>query len=198
MVQVNDKNANWFVGIPISGDGWFEEVIEQLPENLRVFNSKDLHITVAFLGKLQIEEDKVNRKVGNIKLVLEEMKTERKSFRLGGVLFLPSKKRFSAVCLSIEQGSTELSELILQYEPILKKCSGLKEMGMWEKRKPLPHVTIARPLKKLQWNDRRNIVENCSGIKIPFCDVLVNKVALYTWADNRKMMQFKIICEAFL
>lgn len=47
--------ANWFIGLPIPSDPWFQTLPEP-PANVRPFAAEDLHVSVAFLGRVEAEQ----------------------------------------------------------------------------------------------------------------------------------------------
>ncbi len=178
---------NWFIAFPISPGRWHDKVNENIPNSFRVFHPNDLHVTVAFLKKcdeLQIE---------NIADILQRIVIERFIVATDRPLLLPSNDNFSVLAVGFSKGNSLLKKYISKYRTLFSEVAGIEA----DSRSPFPHCTIAR-LRYDAMTKRQSLVKSVNSINIPCEEIIIDRLALYTWNDNRKIMQFKIIKEQML
>lgn len=177
--------GNWFVGFPVSHVGWYKELRRNLPEGVRVFAAEDLHITVAFLGRLSEEARE------SVCEAIKQLSFTPVEIALGGLMQLPSPRRFSALSFYLERGRREIEEFMAQNAPLIYKAAGVEP----DRRKPLAHLTIARPLRKNSAKVQAGIVKAIPLIVAKPVLITIDSLALYGWDEERKARQFKIDTE---
>ncbi len=111
---------------------------------------KNLHITILFLGNIELNQETV------IKKLLSEIKIKNFDISVGNNLFFSLGNSSGIVYLKIEKGGRELK---LIYENLLK---GVLNSGInikTDKRPFMPHITIAR-IKNGSNNKNKNDILN--------------------------------------
>lgn len=173
---------NWFVAFPVAADGWFAPLVQSCPEVCRVFAESDLHLTLAFFGALE------NEAIARVRAFLPSIQTPRLDFRFDHVLLLPPTKRFSAVCLGLGEGREAVAAVMAEWRDVLAEVAGLPA----ETRAPLPHVTIARPMRKFKQQAQTAAAAWAEQLQPPTQQLTLTRLALYTWSDQRPRIQFRI------
>ncbi len=178
--------GNWFVAFQVSSGDWFKPLVQKLPTGLNSFHPDDLHMTVSFLGRLS--EPVVQ------KLAEQIEKTAPLSFRIrfNTFLALPSKRKFSAICLGANEGQKDLIRWMKENSLLYYQTADLEP----DPRKPLPHITLARPNRRCSNETRRAIYRALFEITAPKINVELRGPNLYTWSENRLERQFRIYCSA--
>ncbi len=174
--------ANYFVAFPVRLP---EALCNQMPSGLRSFVLDDLHCTLAFLGQLKPEL------IPDIKAALTEIQCKPIRAQLEQLVMLPSQKKFRALAWTFAQGREATEQLIAQYRDMFL---GLAQCTL-ETRDPLAHVTIARPKSGLRAEQLEEIVEWMSKQKAPSQEFVLDRLALYTWSEQRPAQQFRVVCE---
>lgn len=176
---------NWFVGLPVSPQGWFDELRGALPACCRSFHPLDLHMTLAFFGPLKEE------RVPEVVAYLDHVQTEPIPVQLGSLLALPNKRRFSALSFALTTGLEQARTFMgCHRDPLIELVNARPDV-----REPLPHITIARPLKKATTPERRELLRWAQQVPPLTATLTLDRLALYTWSENRKERQFKIVWE---
>ena len=179
---------NWFIGLPVSAGSWFSAVIAGVPHGVRVFHPLDLHLTVAFLGACSPSAARRGWDA------LEGSAHEAIEARLGGVRGMGNRRRPSAYSLTLAEGHGEtaaLSRILGQWRALIMPAAGAPE----DPRPPLPHITVARPPRKADGAQRAAAQVWLDGQTIPPVTVKLDRVALYTWGDERGRRRFQIVAE---
>lgn len=175
---------NWFVGIPVYLPT-LENMLHNLPKSCRGFHPHDLHMTVAFLGSMQLQWKP------NVIALMKTLIGSPLTITLGGVRALPSPRKASAFCLEIDMGHQVVCDWMASWRSPL--ITGGR--GRQDKRPPLPHITIARPLRKAGEKGREEGLAWLRGLEIPETQIFIDRLALYTWAENRDERLFQIVFE---
>jgi RNA 2',3'-cyclic 3'-phosphodiesterase len=183
------SNGNWFVGLPVNtASGWLQKCLSKPPHAFRAFTPEDIHLTVAFFGRVSADKPP---------LIIEAMKQLNAipfSITLGSLRALPSPKRISAISFELSQGQDNAAELIASWRTKLFVASGSSS----DTRLPLPHITIGRPKRQATRQELRDILDWAEQIAPPTDEILIDRAALYTWSDDRKVRQFNIVYEQIL
>ena len=174
--------GNWFAAFPVSAEGWYPGVCRQIPESVRLFAPEDLHLTVAFFGRLE------ERAIVDVKKSLQEISFSSFTITLGKLIPLPSSRRFSALSFQVDQGCRELETFMGDTSPVLYRAAGQTE----DSRKPLAHVTIGRPGRKSSRDERAAVLKSVAAIDTVTTRLHLNTLALYGWDRERKIRQFQI------
>ncbi|MCS7019537.1 MAG: 2'-5' RNA ligase family protein [Cytophagales bacterium] len=180
---------NWFVALPVRES---EELISMLartaPPAIRLFDPADTHLTIAFMGSMPKEN------IPDVLEVMQKIDFEPFKISLAALVPLPSAKHPTAFSYTLQQGHAEVVQLIENWRDALLKAGGAPEA----KRPALPHLTIGRPLR--QWGKRAQLegIRWANALTTPQFETYVDSIALYTWADDRRSRQFKIVEERLM
>ena len=129
-----------------------EEVKKRIAEigkdikDLRRVESKNMHVTVSFLGEIESVEC-----VGE---VLKEVAKDFKPFNISatGLGVFPNKNYIKVVWIGLEKGKVEIVEMSRRLKKILwERC------GISAEEEDIPHITLAR-VKFLEENEKKNIL----------------------------------------
>jgi len=158
-------------------------MISNAPEALRRFHADDLHLTVAFLGACG--EDGARAAWA----AAEELPLPEFEATLGGLVPMGNRKKPSAIAVALEQGRGPVAEYMTRWRGELLAAAGARP----DTRPAKPHITIGRPPRRAEPEERAAIV--AWGKAYPKLDVRVrlDELALYTWSDDRTVRQFKAV-----
>ncbi len=95
----------------------------------------------------------------------------------------------SAYGLTLDKGRESAISCIQAHRDHLLKVAG----SIPEKYAPRPHITIARPPRSA--SDALRLAGESWALSVvpPDTQFDLDKLALYTWADDRSVQQFKIV-----
>lgn len=177
--------ANWFVAIPVAADAWLKPLIAGLPATCRPFDSSDIHLTIAFLGALPAP------RLAAVQTQLCNIQAAAIAATFGAFMPLPSAKRLSAISMSLRQGHDEVCAIIRQHRASLAAAAAARP----DERPPLPHATIARPIRKFGQKAREDALHWMASTAVPEVSLRLDRIALYTWSDQRPQVQFRKVSE---
>jgi 2'-5' RNA ligase len=176
---------NWFVGLPVAAGPWLAPLVADAPRALRVFHREDLHLTVAFLGACGEERALAAWRT------LDGFDHDAVEVSLGGLVPMGNPRRYSALSVLLVSGGAQTAALI-----------GAVREPMWaaaaarpDDRPPQPHLTVARPTRAASAAERRAALAWATGKPPVGAHVLIDRIALYTWSDDRQLRQFRIFVE---
>lgn len=182
---MNNTHQNWFVGLPVQDTGWFAGVVGESPHGLRIFNANDLHLTVAFLGQCNFQY------TDDIKKIIDTISFTPFTITFDQLTTFPPERRPTVVSFTLREGYDETCGLIRRWrEPLLTAGHARPDT-----REPLPHVTVARIHRDAGYREIEDISAWAFSRTVPPVSVAIDRVALYTWADDRRERQFKVIHE---
>ncbi len=180
------NRGNWFVGIPIDAADWLPELRQGAPAGLRFFDPADVHMTIAFLGRLAM--DRVERVVAALDAI-PAAEFPLFNARPGRLLLLPSPRRFSAVSFSLDAGAQRAAQLMGRHRKTFYAAADVPG----DTRAPLPHITIARPRRGLGAGELGDIKVWAQSIEPPQGGIQIGAPALYCWARERGERQFEVV-----
>lgn len=175
--------ANWFIALPVRDTGWLTGLLEGCPRGQRRFLASDLHITVAFLGACG--EDGARRAWAC------SSSGGPFSVTLGGLRAMGDPRRYSALSLELDQGRAEVAEAIGRWRGPMFEAAGARP----ERRPPLPHCTVCRPSRRASERERAAGLGWARGVAALTVPLVLDRVALYTWAEDRKTGLFRVVEE---
>jgi 2'-5' RNA ligase len=178
---------NWFCGFPI--DGSFVLELPQLPPSFRLFHPEDVHMTLAFLGG--VGEDAALRALAALTARLEESPLAPVDISLGEVVPMGSARAYSALSALVDQGREEATSYLAALRDLLTETAS----GRREAREPKPHVTIARPRRRVTEASRAAGLEWARALDLRSVHRTLDRVALYTWGEKRHERLFRIVAE---
>ncbi len=173
---------NWFVAIPVQADPWFQRFITPPPQAFRRFHPNDLHMTVAFLGPV----DEASARAGWEAL---HWPLKAVTATLGTIVPMGAPHRYSALSIEVLQSRDVIEHALAQCRDAISDAAGAKR----ESRPPKAHITVARPSRRATTNDRDAGLTWAKRIDLHQHPITLDSVALYTWAEDRRERQFKIV-----
>ena len=184
------SRANWFVGLPVPAGRWFSERVRDPPPGTRLFSPGDLHLTVAFLGPVGAAA--ARRAWNEVPPLLSGFGASPMDATLGGVVPPGHPLRPSALSALLDQGNDAVIALIAALRGRLLRLAGARP----DRRAPKPHLTLARPGRRATDAERNRAVAWSRELDLAGVPVHLDRIALYTWADDRRRVLFRIVDEA--
>ncbi len=181
---------NWFFGFPV--DGTFLLDLPRAPSALRLYRPEDAHLTLAFLGGCGAAA--AERALGALDEALAHEPTRAIGVSLGAVVPLGPKARYSALSALLVRGRAESESLIGALRDPLSDAASVPR----ERRPPLAHVTLARPKRRASDEERANALTWARGLDLAHVELVLSRIALYTWSDDRRERLFRVTAERAL
>jgi 2'-5' RNA ligase len=175
---------NWFVGLPVPARAWFE-ALPPPPSQVRVFAATDLHVTVAFLGG--VDEGAAHRAF----VLATRWPTGPIDVRLGRLRALGNRRRPSALSATFAEGAELVASGISAVRDPMLAAAGARP----DRRPPLPHVTLARIARGASASERRAALAWAEALELRAPRLLLDRIALYTWAADRRERLFDVVAE---
>ncbi len=176
---------NWFIALPVDIPGGIEEMGRGAPETLRWLAPADWHVTIAFLGAVDAEA------AGRAWALSRGDRIGRVTVRLGALRPFGPDRAPSAFAFVLRTGRTAVADYIRRRREALCAAAGAPT----DARPPRPHVSVARPPGSTTPDAYRTLLEWAAGVEPPSTPVTLDRIALYTWADNRAERRFRIVEE---
>ncbi len=176
--------ANWFVAFPIPNtDHWIEQALQTAPPELRRFHPDDVHLTICFLGPLQPwQQEALIREFATLTAAPFDI-------TLDSLRALPRPSFVTALSFELDEGRDYAANLIAQWRQPLADAVGKQP----DPRDPLPHITIARPNRRYGKRAQRAALRWIATVQPPSVRLHIDRVAVYTWAEDRSKRQFQIV-----
>lgn len=168
---------NWFIAWPVTAGPWFNAALREAPASLRRFHPADLHITLSFLGGCGAAA------AAAAWALAEALPAQALSVRLGPVRGFGDPRRPSA--WSVEVEGEEIRALLAEHRNTLAEAAGARP----ERRPPRPHLTLGRPGRGSEHAALARWAEGLGALGDP---LRLDRLALYTWAEDRGRQQFQI------
>jgi len=178
---MSGPRPNWFVAWPVDPGRWFER-LPAPPAETRLFAPVDLHLTVAFFGA--VEESAARAAFAAVR----GWPAGASSVRLGPVRAFGSKRRPSALSAVPTEGAREVAHSIGAVRDALLEIAGARP----DRRPPRPHVTLARISRRASADQRRAALDWAEALDLGGPEIRLDRVALYTWAHDRRTALFRI------
>lgn len=178
---------NWFFGFPIAGD--FVRELPALPPNFRRVHPDDVHLTLAFLGGCG--EPGAERALLALDAQLLGPLRTSIDVSLGKVVPMGPRGRYSALSALLDQGREQTEARISALRDALTSAAS----GRIEKRPAKAHVTLVRPTGRASDAQRQAGLAWAAELDLRAQRVRLDRVALYTWHQNRAERSFRIVAE---
>ncbi len=179
---------NWFLGFPI--DGGFLLDLPPVPPALRRFHPEDVHLTLAFLGGCG--EEGAKRALAALDRRIELAPLRAIHVSLGEVVPMGgSSKSYSALSALLGAGREEATATLEAYRDALTDAASARR----DRRPPKPHVTLARPRGRASPDDREAGLAWASALELGSVRATLDRVALFTWSEQRAERLFRIVAE---
>jgi 2'-5' RNA ligase len=177
---------NWFVALPVRGtEILLETLAATAPPEVRLFHPEDTHLTIAFMGAMPKEH------AAKVLQIMQQIDFEPFKISLSNLIPLPSAKHTSAFSYQLDQGHSQVAAIIDQWRNALLMAGGAPP----DYRPPLPHLTIGRPQRKWGKKGVEQGIRWAANLAPVAFETFIDSVALYTWSDDRRYNQFKIVEE---
>lgn len=179
---------NWFVAFPVPAGPWLDAALSSAPAGLRLFRAEDLHATLAFLGLVTTQDARAAWEVARASaaaLAPVEATLDR-------VVAMGSLHRWSALSALFADGNDALAGAIGAHRDAILAAAGARP----DTRAPKPHVTIARPTRRTTSAERQAALEWARALDLGAPRVRIDRLALYTWSEDRRERLFRIAEEA--
>jgi 2'-5' RNA ligase len=179
---------NWFLAFPF--DGTFVAELRDVPPCVRRFPAEDVHLTLSFFGGCG--EEKALRALAVLDELLARDAVSTIDVSLGEVVPLGgSTRNYTALSALLSNGRAEAEGLIAKLRDPLHEAA----TGRVEKRPPKAHVTIARPKLRPKDADRVCGLEWAKSLDLRDVSGRLDRIALYTWHEQRPTRLFQIVAE---
>lgn len=148
-----------FAALTVPRSPAIEGLIGALPPELRRIHAQDMHLTIAYFGRIDPSLHPV------LLDALAALEFAGASVDLGGLLALPSRERPTALTLELGPGPGQdaVVELMLRARLPLLALAGRPP----EDRPPLPHVTFARPKGRRMTPEKRAAILSWTDAQPP-------------------------------
>lgn len=176
---------NWFVAWPVSGPmNWLTALEESAPGGLHFYAPADLHLTLAFLGRSN------EALIQKLLSLLKGLPIREIEISLDRIIALPQPRRFSALAFTLSRGRKDVEEQMLRWRDRICREAGAR----LETRPPLPHITIARPDRRIGADDRAaalDWIEQAPDLS-PI-SLRLESPRLYTWNAEDADRRFRFV-----
>jgi RNA 2',3'-cyclic 3'-phosphodiesterase len=176
---------NWFLAFPVSAP-WLVD-LPPLPPRFRRFQPSDVHLTLLFLGGCG--EAAALSALAAIRVVLATHRVSPMTVTLSHVVPMGPKREYTALSALLDQGQATVVESMKQLRDAPADAAGIRR----DKRPPIPHVTLGRPQRRATEEDRAAGLAWADAVKLPQAPHTLDRVALYTWHNERRDALFRIV-----
>ncbi|HEY3494628.1 MAG TPA: 2'-5' RNA ligase family protein [Polyangiaceae bacterium] len=182
---------NWFLAFPVEGS--FLADLPAPPPRFRLFPREDVHLTLVFLGGCGKEA--AEKAFARLEGLVAERRIGRIPVTLGDVAPLGGSRRdYTALSALLEGGREEASACIAELRDPITEAAGLRR----QLRPPKPHVTLGRPPRRANPVEREAGLAWAAQLDLKKVSRTLDRVALYTWTDDRRERLFQITAELAL
>lgn len=179
---------NWFFAFPV--DGAFVAGLPEPPSELRLFHPEDVHLTLAWLGGCG--EERARRALAALDVILSSASPRALDVSLDVVVPMGSPRRgYTALSALLKEGREEAAALMTALRDPLADAAGVSR----EKRTAKAHVTVARPRPRASDAAREAGLAWAEQLDLRGVRTRLDRVALYTWDENRRERLFRIYAE---
>ncbi len=173
---------NWFIGLPVRAQELPAGILDSLPAGIQRFHAEDLHVTVAFLGPV------AERAACAAWSLQDWSRLPVLSAATGPRAAFGNPRRPSAYGLEID--GEALERFVADWRDPLLEAAGRPP----DPRSVRPHLTLGRPPRRLAATMRGRAREWLQGEQPPV-PIRLDRIALYTWSDQRPRRQFARVRE---
>lgn len=173
--------ANWFIGWPVEAP--LLDRATGAPPSVRLFARADLHVTLAFLGGCG--EERARAAFAGV----DEAAATPAHVSFGRVELFGHPRRGTALSATLAEGREALARRIAAARDGLLELAGARP----DRRPPRPHVTLGRIRRRAARDERDEALAWAASIDLSGLRTEVDRLALYTWSEERPATQFRIV-----
>jgi 2'-5' RNA ligase len=171
---------NWFIALPVPAGRFLSELAP--PAAVRLFAPEDLHITVAFLGRVTPERAALAFDAAHA-FALKSCEIS-----LADVVALGNPDRPSAFSALLGDGREAVEDAIAATRHVLLSAAGAPP----DLRPPLAHVTLARPQRRASPAQVADALSWARALDLQEPRCILAQLALFTWSGDRTTNLFQI------
>jgi 2'-5' RNA ligase len=186
-VELCVPRPNWFFAFPI--DGSFVLELPTVPRLFRLFHPDDVHLTLAFLGGSGEEAARRALDVLDERMLAEPVAAL--DVTLGEVVPMGSRRHYTALSALLGEGRVPLTACLTELGGRLCEAA----LGRRPSRAAKPHVTLARPRHQASDAERALGLAWAAGLNLGGVRRRLDRIALYTWSDQRRERLFQVVAE---
>lgn len=176
---------NWFIAWAFDAQEVAASLRGDLPPGLLHVDGADLHITLAFLGRVaEVRAHNAWQHALTLPCPIFRVVPRR-------LVALGNPRRPSAFGAVVDDAEGSLAAFIGQHRDALRAAAGVEA----EARAPLPHLTLARPPRAAGADIRERAREWVERTDMPTTTVELNRLALYTRAPDAQPSRFQRVAE---
>ncbi len=164
--------ATWFIALPIPAGRWFF-ALPPPHEKTTIFHPDDLHLTIAFLGR--VGEERALAGWAAFRWPLPPLMVT-----LGPLAPMGNPRRPSALAALLDRERERVEEAMGASRGAAIEAAGAE----LDARSPKAHVTLARPSRSAGAHDRALAIAWATAIDLGGPEVLLDRVALYASATG--------------
>ena len=189
------ERGNWFVALPVDAGEWYSSGVPPTPQGTRRFAPGDLHLTVAFLGAVGRA-----RAMGAWAAALEQLGRRPASpwaaapfqVSLGAAAPMGNPKRATALAALLEHGRREVEAAIGAAREELWAAADARR----DSRPVKAHLSLARIQRGASEVERAAALGWADAIDLAGVRLVLDRLALYAWSEDRLERQFAVVTEA--
>jgi len=174
---------NWFVALPVPAQAWLEALTAP-PVGARLFASDDVHITLAFLGPVGEERARAAWEAARRLPPASPFR-----FLPGALSPFGPRRRPSAWAVEPLDGAPRLAAFIEAARGPVAEAAGCSV----DPRAVRPHATLVRPRRGAAPAVHRALATWAVAQALPVAPVELDRLALYTWAEDRRRRLFRVV-----
>lgn len=181
---------NWFLAFPVDADWCLD--LPPPPPRFRAFQAADLHLTLTFLGPCG--EPAALAAFRAIADALDASPCAQVRVTFGEVVPMGPVDQYTAVSATLKEGRDLMTGLLRELRDAPADAAGVRR----DQRAPLPHVTLARPQRRANEEDRREGLAWAKSLVLPSHVHVLDRIALYTWHSEREHSLFRVVDQVHL
>lgn len=176
---------NWFLAFPVAAE-WITE-LPKLPPRFRRFDASDVHLTLVFLGSCG--ETAAHAALDTVRAGLRDAHSAPITITLSNVVPMGPKREYTALSALLDVGRDAVTDLMRKHRDAPADAAGIRR----DQRSPIPHITLGRPQRRATDADRAAGLDWAAAVSLPQTDIVLDRVALYTWNSDRAESLFRIV-----
>jgi 2'-5' RNA ligase len=102
-----------------------------------------------------------------------------------------ARRHYTALSALLERGRTETTACLTELGGFLCETA----LGRRPSRPAKPHVTVARPRRRATDGERAAGLAWAGALELRSVHACLDRIALYTWSEQRQHRLFKIVAE---